>query len=374
MLDLPERNDPDFPTSTLPGVDPFSTTKLLVLDDHRFNEVRDYGEVAMGRPDVLAGFIEEAAGRYPAAKYGLSLFDHGGGSFGGYIDEGPPSTTGMTVPDIRAGMAAGGPGGDRPVRPDLPCGVPDVVLRDGLGPRAAGPVMAGSEENMIQYPLSLQGFPALARTRRASRSARRSSMATAAARRRRQGERGSALPRPGGHVRRRRRLDPAARRRPRVLQQGRRGEHGPRSPSRSPGLGPRLWSSSSVSRGAGRTTRSTTSTSATSCDTSRTCLRRWRSLATRHSRRSVGRHRPGHGSGHRAGDRAQRVPPDRPRASTGLRRERHGPTRLGRVRHRVPRGGRPGRRAGRWVRLRQRPGEGPPRRQVRHQDRRAAHL
>ena len=162
MLDLPERNDSDFPTSTLPGVGPFSTTKLLVLDDHRFNEVRDYGEVAMGRPDVLAAFIEEAAGRYPAAKYGLSLFDHGGGSFGGYIDEGPPSTTGLTVPDIRAGMAAGmARAGIKQfdVLFHAACLMSNYETASALAPLAK--VMAGSEENMIKWPLSVQGFPPL---------------------------------------------------------------------------------------------------------------------------------------------------------------------------------------------------------------------
>ena len=162
MLDLPERSDSDFPTSTLPGVGAFSTTKLLVLDNHRFNEVRDYGEVAMGRPDVLAAFIEEAAGRYPAAKYGLSLFDHGGGSFGGYIDEGPPSTTGLTVPDIRAGMAAGmARAGIKQfdVLFHAACLMSNYETASALAPLAK--VMAGSEENMIKWPLSVQGFPPL---------------------------------------------------------------------------------------------------------------------------------------------------------------------------------------------------------------------
>jgi len=162
MLDLPESNDPDSPTTTLPGVGAFTTTKLLVLDGNRFNEVRDYGEVAMGRPDVLAAFIEEAAGLYPAAKYGLSLFDHGGGSFGGYIDEGPPSTTGMTIPDIRAGMSAGmARAGIK--RFDLlfhaACLMSNYETVSALAPLAK--VMAGSEENMIKWPLSVQGFPPL---------------------------------------------------------------------------------------------------------------------------------------------------------------------------------------------------------------------
>lgn len=162
LLDLPERNDPDYPRTALPGVAPFTTTKLLVLDGNRFNEVRDYGELAMGRPDVLAGFIEEAAGRYPAEKYGLSLFDHGAGVSGGYIDEGPPGTTGMSIPDIRAGMAAGmaRAGIDRfELLYHAACLMSSYETVSALAPLAD--VMAGSEEIMIKWPLSVQGFPPL---------------------------------------------------------------------------------------------------------------------------------------------------------------------------------------------------------------------
>ena len=55
LVDLPEPDEPDYPRSTLPGVAPFTTAKLLVLGDHKWNEVRDLGEVSMGRPDVLSG-------------------------------------------------------------------------------------------------------------------------------------------------------------------------------------------------------------------------------------------------------------------------------------------------------------------------------
>ena len=68
LVDLPEQNEPDYPTATLPGVAPFSTAKLLELGDNKWNEVADLGEVSMGRPDVLARFIDEAADRYPAAS------------------------------------------------------------------------------------------------------------------------------------------------------------------------------------------------------------------------------------------------------------------------------------------------------------------
>ena len=107
LVDLPERGSPDYPTATLPGIPPFTTTKLMVLGDGRWNELRDLGELSMSRPDVLAGFIDEAADRFPAQKYGLILSDHGSAYAGGYIDEGPPGTSRLSVSDIRDGMLAG---------------------------------------------------------------------------------------------------------------------------------------------------------------------------------------------------------------------------------------------------------------------------
>ena len=54
MVDLPEQTDPGYPQATLPGLAPFTTTKIVVLDGGRWNEVADLGEVSMGRPDALA--------------------------------------------------------------------------------------------------------------------------------------------------------------------------------------------------------------------------------------------------------------------------------------------------------------------------------
>jgi hypothetical protein len=107
LVDLPEQDEPDYPRSTLPGVAPFTTAKLLVLGNNKWNEVRDLGEVSMGRPDVLAGFIDEAAGRYPASKYGLVLSDHGSGVGGGYFDTGPPGDSHLSIAGMREGIISG---------------------------------------------------------------------------------------------------------------------------------------------------------------------------------------------------------------------------------------------------------------------------
>ena len=107
LVDLPEQDDKSYPTVTLPGIAPFSTAKLMVLDGGRWNEIRDLGEISLGRPDALARFIEEAADGFPADKYGLMLVDHGASWRGGYYDIGEPGTSHLSVADMRNGMLEG---------------------------------------------------------------------------------------------------------------------------------------------------------------------------------------------------------------------------------------------------------------------------
>ena len=162
LLDLPEPTDTDAPTSTVPGIGAFSTAKLLVLEDGRYNEVRDLGEVSMGRPDVLATFIQEAADKYPAAHYGFTFFDHGGGNTGGYVDTGPPGTQELSVPEMREGMITGmGKAGiDRfDVINQAACLMANYETVSALAP--LGKWLAGSEEIMIYHPLAPASFPAM---------------------------------------------------------------------------------------------------------------------------------------------------------------------------------------------------------------------
>ena len=163
LLDLPERTDTDAPTSPVPGVGDFSTAKLLVLKDGKYNEVRDLGEVSMGRPDVLASFVEEAADRFPAKHYGFTFFDHGGGNTGGYVDTGPPGTQELTVPEMREGLITGmqRAGIDRfDVIDQAACLMANYETVSALAP--LGRWLAGSEEIMIDHPLAPASFPAMA--------------------------------------------------------------------------------------------------------------------------------------------------------------------------------------------------------------------
>ena len=160
LLDLPERTDKDAPTTPVPGVGDFTTAKLLLLKDGRYNEVRDLGEVSMGRPDVLADFVQEAADRFPAKHYGFTFFDHGGGNTGGYVDTGPPSTQELTVPQMRAGLITGmqKAGIDRfDVIDQAACLMANYETVSALAP--LGKWLAGSEEIMIDHPLAPASLP-----------------------------------------------------------------------------------------------------------------------------------------------------------------------------------------------------------------------
>lgn len=57
---------------------------LWYIEDGRLFEIKRIGLQNMGDPDTLADFITFAMGDFPADKYGLVLWDHGGGAIAGY--------------------------------------------------------------------------------------------------------------------------------------------------------------------------------------------------------------------------------------------------------------------------------------------------
>ena len=52
--------------------------------DGKLNEVDNMGKVNMGNPTTLSDFINFSRKNYPADKYGLIMWDHGGGSIAGF--------------------------------------------------------------------------------------------------------------------------------------------------------------------------------------------------------------------------------------------------------------------------------------------------
>ena len=154
LVDMPERTEGGYPSQPLPGMDHFTTAKLLVLEGGRWNEIRDLGEISMGRPDVLASFIDEVADRYPAEKYGMTLMDHGAGRHGGYQDIGAPGPRLLRIPDMRNGLLSGlqQAGIDRfDVLFHASCLMSNYETVSALAGTAE--TMAGSEELMFANPL-----------------------------------------------------------------------------------------------------------------------------------------------------------------------------------------------------------------------------
>lgn len=67
---------------------------------------KDYGNAVMTKPSTLNGFIKYCMKNYQASRYGLILWDHGGGSLSGYgYDEKNASAGSMTLKGIREALS-----------------------------------------------------------------------------------------------------------------------------------------------------------------------------------------------------------------------------------------------------------------------------
>ena len=70
---------------------------------------KNLGSVSMTDPDTLSGYIRWCAKNYPASRYELILWDHGGGSVSGYgYDEKFASGGSMDLAGLDAALRAGG--------------------------------------------------------------------------------------------------------------------------------------------------------------------------------------------------------------------------------------------------------------------------
>ena len=71
--------------------------------------VKDAGTSSMTNPDNLAGYIQWGAKNYPADRYELILWDHGGGSVSGYgYDEKNRASGSMPLSGIKSALDKGG--------------------------------------------------------------------------------------------------------------------------------------------------------------------------------------------------------------------------------------------------------------------------
>jgi hypothetical protein len=85
----------------------WQSTKRLLVQDGSLAELDDLGEQNMGNPAVLADFIAWGADAYPADRYALIFWDHGGGwsGFGG--DSSTADHDQLGIVEIQQGLQDG---------------------------------------------------------------------------------------------------------------------------------------------------------------------------------------------------------------------------------------------------------------------------
>ena len=91
-----------------PEADP-STRQRWVLEDGEASLVQDAGEGTMLDKDEVTDFCSWAAKEYPADRYILIFWDHGGGTIGGFgYDENYPDASALTLSQLRNAIKASG--------------------------------------------------------------------------------------------------------------------------------------------------------------------------------------------------------------------------------------------------------------------------
>jgi len=87
-----------------------STNQIWQVKDGRLVSLKkDLGSAPMTDPSTLSGYIQWCAKNYPASRYQLILWDHGGGSVSGYgYDEKFASSGSMSLAGVDAALKAAG--------------------------------------------------------------------------------------------------------------------------------------------------------------------------------------------------------------------------------------------------------------------------
>lgn len=84
----------------------WETLKRQRVRQGKLEELDDLGAVDMSRPETLADFIEWAVKAYPAERYHLALWNHGGGPNGGFgHDEVSGTPAMMSMPQMQDALA-----------------------------------------------------------------------------------------------------------------------------------------------------------------------------------------------------------------------------------------------------------------------------
>jgi len=78
------------------------------LDNGWLNEIESMGKVNMGNPNTLRDFITFSMENYPAQKYGLIMWNHGGGSIAGFGHDENFSDGSLTLNDMQKAFEESG--------------------------------------------------------------------------------------------------------------------------------------------------------------------------------------------------------------------------------------------------------------------------
>ena len=86
-----------------------SINQRWLMDVDGLVHLEDIGLRDMTDPDTLTDFIRYCAEYFPADRYGLIMWDHGGGTLGGFaVDEHFPESTEMSISEINAALSDAG--------------------------------------------------------------------------------------------------------------------------------------------------------------------------------------------------------------------------------------------------------------------------
>lgn len=87
---------------------PETEVVIWQLKDGKINELESLGKVNMGNPNTLRDFIKFSTANFPAEKYGLIMWDHGGGSIAGFGYDEKFAGSSLTLLDMQQAFEESG--------------------------------------------------------------------------------------------------------------------------------------------------------------------------------------------------------------------------------------------------------------------------
>jgi len=87
---------------------PANECVIWQLSNGRINELKSLGKVNMGEPETLRNFIVYGKENFPAEKYGLIMWDHGGGSIAGFGHDEKFNNSSLSLLDMKQAFEGAG--------------------------------------------------------------------------------------------------------------------------------------------------------------------------------------------------------------------------------------------------------------------------